>query len=57
MVGLGTWTTRWKELRETFFDGLVDTELGQSGVLPADASSVATAESSFAENIPLKELK
>ncbi|KAH3682727.1 hypothetical protein WICPIJ_006305, partial [Wickerhamomyces pijperi] len=29
MVTLGTWTTRWKELRETFFEGIADTELGQ----------------------------
>ncbi|GMG31185.1 unnamed protein product [Ambrosiozyma monospora] len=26
MVGLGTLTTRWKELRDTFFDGMVDPE-------------------------------
>lgn len=24
LVFLGTWTTRWKELRDTFFEGLVD---------------------------------
>ncbi|CCH43142.1 putative membrane protein [Wickerhamomyces ciferrii] len=28
LVSLGTWSTRWKELRETFFEGLVDPELG-----------------------------
>ncbi|GME81861.1 unnamed protein product [Ambrosiozyma monospora] len=28
MVGLGTLTTRWKELRDTFFDGMVDPEEG-----------------------------
>ncbi|CCH60411.1 hypothetical protein TBLA_0C06150 [Henningerozyma blattae CBS 6284] len=24
LIFLGTWTSRWKELRDTFFDGLVD---------------------------------
>lgn len=28
LVSLGTYTTRWRELRTTFFDGLVDAELG-----------------------------
>lgn len=27
LVSLGTYTTRWRELRTTFFDGLVDGEL------------------------------
>lgn len=31
LVSLGTYTTRWKELRETFFDGLIDSETGSSG--------------------------
>lgn len=26
LVGLGTWSTRWKELRDTFFEGMLDTE-------------------------------
>lgn len=26
LVFLGTWSTRWRELRDTFFDGLVDSE-------------------------------
>lgn len=30
LVSLGTWTSRWRELRDTFFDGLNDAELGQS---------------------------
>ncbi|KAH3664345.1 hypothetical protein WICMUC_005730 [Wickerhamomyces mucosus] len=28
LVSLGTWSTRWKELRDTFFEGIVDPELG-----------------------------
>lgn len=28
LVSLGTWSTRWKELRETFFEGIVDPEMG-----------------------------
>lgn len=31
LVSLGTWSTRWKELRETFFEGIVDPELGNVG--------------------------
>lgn len=27
LIFLGTWTSRWKELRETFFEGLVDPEI------------------------------
>lgn len=30
LVSLGTWTSRWAELRDTFFTGLNDAELGQS---------------------------
>ncbi|CAI1514221.1 hypothetical protein SEUBUCD646_0J01940 [Saccharomyces eubayanus] len=30
LIFLGTWTTRWKELRDTFFEGLVDSNEGQS---------------------------
>ncbi|ODV96076.1 hypothetical protein PACTADRAFT_41044 [Pachysolen tannophilus NRRL Y-2460] len=30
LVSLGTWTSRWRELRDTFFDGLTDTELGNN---------------------------
>lgn len=30
LVSLGTWTSRWRELRDTFFEGLNDAELGQS---------------------------
>ncbi|CCD26783.1 Sys1p NDAI_0I02140 [Naumovozyma dairenensis CBS 421] len=26
LIFLGTWTTRWKELRETFFEGMIDQE-------------------------------
>lgn len=39
MVGLGTYTTRWKELRDTFFDGIVDAELGQSTAMITDTDS------------------
>lgn len=31
LVSLGTWSTRWKELRETFFEGIVDAEMGNGG--------------------------
>lgn len=31
LVSLGTWSTRWKELRETFFEGIVDVEMGHPG--------------------------
>ena len=30
LIFLGTWTTRWKELRETFFEGLLDTPTTQN---------------------------
>ncbi|GMM33827.1 Sys1 protein [Saccharomycopsis crataegensis] len=30
LVFLGTYTTRWRELRQTFFDGLVDSELASN---------------------------
>lgn len=30
LVSLGTWTSRWRELRDTFFDGMNDAELGQN---------------------------
>ncbi|CAI4044295.1 hypothetical protein N7582_003148 [Saccharomyces uvarum] len=30
LIFLGTWTTRWKELRDTFFEGLVDSNEGES---------------------------
>jgi ABC-type nickel/cobalt efflux system permease component RcnA len=30
LISLGTWTSRWRELRDTFFEGLNDAELGQS---------------------------
>lgn len=42
MVILGTYTTRWRELRDTFFEGLADQELGKAR--PAE------------EEIPLKDL-
>ncbi|AET41565.1 Sys1p Ecym_8285 [Eremothecium cymbalariae DBVPG len=32
LVFLGTWTTRWKELRDTYFDGLLDGETFSSGM-------------------------
>ncbi|KAL3230478.1 Protein SYS1 [Nakaseomyces bracarensis] len=35
LVFLGTWTTRWRELRDTFFEGLVDTELASGSSPPA----------------------
>lgn len=30
LVFLSTWTTRWKELRDTFFEGLVDPAVGST---------------------------
>lgn len=33
LVFLSTWTTRWRELRDTFFEGLVDPGFGET---PAD---------------------
>lgn len=30
---LGTWTTRWRELRDTFFEGLVDPNEGEVGLV------------------------
>ncbi|QLL33521.1 hypothetical protein HG536_0E04320 [Torulaspora globosa] len=32
LVFLSTWTTRWKELRDTFFEGLVDPAVGSAQV-------------------------
>lgn len=41
LVFLGTWTTRWKELRDTFFEGLVD----PSGItIPEQTQEVRPAE-------------
>ncbi len=37
MVGLGTYSTRWKELRDTFFEGLIDPELGQADCMIPNA--------------------
>lgn len=36
LIFLGTWTTRWRELRDTFFEGLVDSNVGTSNSIPAD---------------------
>ncbi|CDK25711.1 unnamed protein product [Kuraishia capsulata CBS 1993] len=47
MVGLGTWTTRWKELRETFFEGLLDPETGRV----ADIESAKPSESIPMQNL------
>ncbi|ONH69229.1 Protein SYS1 [Cyberlindnera fabianii] len=30
LVSLGTYTSRWRELRDTFFEGLADAEMGQA---------------------------
>ncbi|ODV87804.1 hypothetical protein CANARDRAFT_26009 [[Candida] arabinofermentans NRRL YB-2248] len=66
MIGLGTWTTRWKELRETFFDGIADAELGQAhhsspfnaGDITGSTTttSATTPDPPNIENIPLKDL-
>lgn len=39
MVGLGTYTTRWKELRDTFFDDLIDPEMADTERMIAHSSS------------------
>lgn len=44
MVGLGTYSTRWKELRDTFFEGLIDPELGQADNMVASADNDADAD-------------
>lgn len=49
MVVLGTYTTRWIELRDTFFDGLVDVELGQTG-------NDTSIDNEQTESIALKDL-
>lgn len=49
MVVLGTYTTRWRELRDTFFEGLADQELGQARPTPS-------ADSQLQQSIPLKNL-
>ncbi|CAI4538987.1 BAF_collapsed_G0033450.mRNA.1.CDS.1 [Saccharomyces cerevisiae] len=33
LIFLGTWTTRWRELRDTFFEGLVDPNEGEVGLV------------------------
>ncbi|KAG7784653.1 hypothetical protein KL910_004906 [Ogataea haglerorum] len=43
MITLGTWTTRWKELRETFFEGIADTELGQMHESASTSPAATTA--------------
>ncbi len=44
MVGLGTYSTRWKELRDTFFEGLIDPELGQADNMVVSANDDADAD-------------
>lgn len=34
LIFLGTWTTRWRELRDTFFEGLVDPKDGVTDGVP-----------------------
>lgn len=51
MVVLGTYTTRWRELRDTFFEGLADQELGQARPIASGAEDRPAEES-----IPLKNL-
>ncbi|VEU22601.1 DEKNAAC103712 [Brettanomyces naardenensis] len=57
MVSLGTYTTRWKELRDTFFDGLIDAELGQSNAMMGDTDQNENEESEGVRNtIPMKNM-
>lgn len=48
LVFLSTWTTRWKELRDTFFEGLVDPTVGSSQI---DAGLRSSADN---ENKPIE---
>lgn len=50
MVVLGTYTTRWRELRDTFFEGLADQELGQA--IPTPSGHIDENR----ESIPLKNI-
>lgn len=53
LVFLSTWTTRWKELRDTFFEGLVDPAVGGAQI---DAGLRSSA-SEGSKAIELKDLE
>ncbi|AMD22781.1 HHR012Wp [Eremothecium sinecaudum] len=53
LVFLGTWTTRWRELRDTFFEGLVDDESFNGN----RAESSITNSDQQREQFPLKDLE
>lgn len=40
LVSLGTWTTRWRELKDTFFDGLVDQETLSKPTTNTDSEAI-----------------
>lgn len=40
LIFLGTWTTRWRELRDTFFEGLVDQEISNQPPKPIQMEDI-----------------
>ncbi|SCU79364.1 LAFA_0B02652g1_1 [Lachancea sp. 'fantastica'] len=52
LVFLGTWSSRWRELRDTFFDGLVDPQTVES-VAPAKSGSEHTLQ----DGLEMKDLE
>ncbi|EDO17571.1 hypothetical protein Kpol_534p52 [Vanderwaltozyma polyspora DSM 70294] len=53
LVFLGTWTSRWKELRDTFFEGLLDSTDG----LPSLSNNNSGSESNPNNSIQMKDLE
>ncbi|SCU96822.1 LANO_0E14444g1_1 [Lachancea nothofagi CBS 11611] len=49
LVFLGTWSTRWRELRDTFFEGLVDPQTA--------TATMSQHEVSAEDNLELKDLE
>ncbi|CAI4034406.1 hypothetical protein SMKI_10G1970 [Saccharomyces mikatae IFO 1815] len=56
LIFLGTWTTRWRELKDTFFEGLVDPNEGENQLV---ASSQQQSDHTLLVQspIPLKDLE
>ncbi|SCU85852.1 LADA_0D10242g1_1 [Lachancea dasiensis] len=51
LVFLGTWLSRWRELKDTFFDGLVDPSTGTT------TTALAQSAGSISHDIEMKDLE
>lgn len=52
LVFLGTWTSRWRELRDTFFEGMVEVSN-----IPASSDNINSSNNTADEYIRLKDLE